>query len=537
MSEVVRCYMKPYIQPFERSLALAELAAVAGVEPLSIGETNQKSGEYLVHSNVSAQILASKLAYWESVTNHQQLLTDQVLREATVNVARNGVAFEGIEWQVQLKLQQSIPNRRSLRYGPHGLHEYRGKFFPQLVRALINVSRVSPGGIVADPMSGSGTTLVESVLAGCHGIGLDMNPLSVFMGTTKCAVLASDPQELIKAYKAIIGRLGDANPSHEELSYFTSLPKPDQEYLESWFAPSALKELDCIAQAILKYDAFPVIQALMWLSLSNIIREASFQKSTDLRVRKEVKPEEEIHPIADFLEESRRTVKTLVSCAYQIRDLQLGSFDLEEADARELPRVWNSWRGKVDAVITSPPYATALPYLDTDRLSLTYLGLLTRQEQRRRDQLMIGNREISEKVRREYWRLFGEVKDQLPASATALIERIDALNASTEVGFRRRNLPSLLAKYFSDMIKVLSGIAYILKPGAPAWIVIGDNHTIAGGERVNIATAQILAEIAETVGLKNGQHLPMDMLVSREIFKKNAVTSETILYLQRPHDS
>src|SRR2546423_2394473 len=140
MSEIVRCYMKPYIQPFERGLALAELASLSGADPQPASEKDHKDGEYLVNSTLPAQQLAHRLAYWESVSADQPLLTDQVLREATVNVARNGVPFEEIEERVRLKLPQSLPNRRSLRYGPHGLHEYRGKFFPQLVRALINVS-------------------------------------------------------------------------------------------------------------------------------------------------------------------------------------------------------------------------------------------------------------------------------------------------------------------------------------------------------------------------------------------------------------
>jgi site-specific DNA-methyltransferase (cytosine-N4-specific) len=274
----------------------------------------------------------------------------------------------------------------------------------------------------------------------------------------------------------------------------------------------------------------------MRLSLSNIIRGASWQKAADLRVRKEIRPDEEIHPIRDFIEEVGRAVKTVVACVYQIRGLELGYFDLQDGDARQIPSVWEKWRSQVDAVITSPPYATALPYLDTDRLSLIYMGFLTRKGQRDRDQEMIGNREISEKLRREYWQLFGEIKNQLPTSVVTLIERIDTLNSDGSAGFRRLNLPSLLAKYFLDMKEVFSGIAYVLKPGAWAYVVIGDNHTVAGGERVDIATAQILAEIAETAGLRAGDHVSMDMLVSREIFKKNAVTSETILCLQRPHD-
>jgi hypothetical protein len=115
-----------------------------------------------------------------------------------------------------------------------------------------------------------------------------------------------------------------------------------------------------------------------------------------------------------------------------------------------------------------------------------------------------------------------------------LIEKIERLNSTHDVGFRRRNLSALLAKYFFDMRLVLSGVAQVLKPGAPAYFVVGDNHTIAGGQRIDIETARLLVDIAEKVGLKSEQHIPMEMLVARGIFKRNAVASEIILAFQRP---
>lgn len=536
MSEQLKCRMKPYIQPFERQLALAELAHLSEAEPRTANDGEPEALEWIVQTEVPAHALASRLSYWEVVTDEQPLLTDQVLREATASVTRNGIALGQIERAVGLKLHDSIPNRRSLRYGPHGLHEYRGKFFPQLVKALINISDVPEGGVVADPMSGSGTTLVETTLAGCHGLGLDMNPLSVFMGQTKCAALAAHPQELIDTYDVVERKLSAMNPARTKLRYLSSLHEADREYLSNWFSTKAFAELDCISQTIPRVSS-PVIRALLTLSLSNIIRDASWQKAADLRVRKEVRPDDEIHPIKDFLDEFKRAVKAVVSCAYQLRDKKLGTFDLQEGDARALDKLWKPWHGKVDAVITSPPYATALPYLDTDRLSLIYLGFLTRQGQRRRDYQMIGNREITEKMRQEYWQLFGKKKSKLPHAVVKLIEKIDRLNTGTGAGFRRRNLPALLSKYFFDMKEVLSGIGKILKPGAWAYVVIGDNHTVAGGEKVEIKTAGLLSEIAESVGLHPGEHMPMDMLVSRDIFKKNAVASETILCLRRPERS
>ena len=114
----------------------------------------------------------------------------------------------------------------------------------------------------------------------------------------------------------------------------------------------------------------------MRLALSNIIRSVSWQKGDDLRVRKEVRPDADIDPIGEFLEELQRSAKAILALLYHQQAQPVGTFDIQEGDARALPVLWQQWRGKVDAVITSPPYATALPYLDTDRLSLFYLGLL-----------------------------------------------------------------------------------------------------------------------------------------------------------------
>src|SRR5262249_30986834 len=45
------------------------------------------------------------------------------------------------------------------------------------------------------------------------------------------------------------------------------------------------------------------------------------------------------------------------------------------------------------SVVTSPPYATALPYIDTDRLSLVLLGLSPAGELRELERVLYGSRE------------------------------------------------------------------------------------------------------------------------------------------------
>lgn len=535
MSTTITCKIKPYIQPFERKLALAELCALTGGSPKPHNLHNG-SFEFKATSKLSARFLANRLAYWEHISTiqNERFFTVQVLREATTKSNRN---LENGQSSVSLQKNHelSLPNRRCLRYGPHGLHEYRGKYFPQLVRALINISGASARSVIADPMSGSGTTAVEAVLSGCQALGSDMNPLSVFMAKTKCAVLALNATELGDQVERMVAKLeiGKRRKSRTSLPYFRSLPEHDQDYLTDWFSPKVLQELDVIAQAI-EEQVHPTIRDFFKLSLSNILRKISWQKEDDLRVRREIRDDDSLNPLDDFIKELRRSAVAMGSFLIELQGHKLGTHDIRQGDARRTGDFWKRFAGRVDAVITSPPYATALPYLDTDRLSLAYLGLLPRSQHRQHDLWMIGNREISDKIRQGYWEHFLSHKDQLPDAVSNLVMKIDRLNQSQSVGFRRRNLPALLTKYFFDMKDVLRGIKVLLRPGATAYIVVGNNHTIAGGQRVEIQTAELLAELATSVGLIQEESIPMEMLVSRDIFQKNATRTEAILVLRRP---
>lgn len=525
--------MKPYIQPFERELAIREIQALAGSTPNAVVGQLPNETDFIVDSNMSREALASRLAYWESVSDDGGSQTTlQSLRESTVNLVRNGIALDALHAKLPFGEDVPLPNRRCLRYGTHGIHEYRGKFFPQLVRSLINISGVNPGGVVADPMSGSGTTSVEAVLAGCRAWGLDMNPMSVMLGNVKTSLLSADGLSLADSYQKLRDELMATEPrNHRTLKYLASLPSEDQVYIRAWFSDDVLYGLDDICQAIDRLTDMHAV-ALARVALSNIIRSVSWQKVDDLRVRKDIRLDIEVDPKKEFLEEMGRSVRAVLAFLYQNGPACEPSYSIVEGDARKCGMAWGE--SSVDVIITSPPYATALPYLDTDRLSLCYLGLLPRTEQRGRDQAMIGNREVSEGVRKNYWARYESGKAELPASVCALIDTIHFRNEGTTVGFRRRNLPALLSKYFFDMKEVTEGMMVALKPGHCAFVVVGNNHTIAGGHRVNIDTATLLQDVARIVGFEIATPLSMDLLISRDIFKRNAMTSEEILVFRKP---
>ena len=268
--------------------------------------------------------------------------------------------------------------------------------------------------------------------------------------------------------------------------------------------------------------------------LSNILRSVSLQKNDDLRVRREETKLSVGETTTRFLKEALQSTKTVAAFLAERGRNRTGSHVVDEGDARQAANVLPKLAGKVDAVITSPPYATALPYLDTDRLSLIYLGLLPRKAHRMRDTRMIGNREVTRGCRAEYWAFYEANRSVLPRSTRAMVERIDRLNKAGSVGFRRLNLSALLAKYFFDMREVMQQAFTLLRPGSTMFLIVGNNRTTAGGEPVEIRTADHLEKIAKDLGFEVADKLGMDMLASRDIFRKNAVPSEKILRLDKP---
>jgi DNA modification methylase len=526
------CRMKPYIQPFERQLAIAELKSLSDGNVTPVDGDLESARQFSVNGKTNPKILIAQLAYWETVGAGAQAFTHQVRREATYAIARNGATIQQLVRKREVGIEKRPPNRRCLRYATHGIHEYRGKFFPQLVRSLLNFAQVPSRGVVVDPMCGSGTTLVEAAIVGRRSFGLDMNPLSVFVSDVKCRLLSEQPRKLVSAFDKLSRRTARRVLKLTGNGYFANLPPADQEYLGRWFAESSLAELDYIVAAIEELNQ-PTIMDFYKTCLSNILREVSWQKSADLRVRKEKKVLASGLVVDRFLSEVLRSTRSIAAFLMQEQAARVGRHQVVEADARNASAALRSVRGRVDAIITSPPYATALPYLDTDRLSLIYLGLLTRSDHRQRDFQMIGNREITERQRSAQWKEFGSKRGDLPQPTVELIERIDQLNHRKPTGFRRRNLSALLSKYFLDMREVMLQMSTLLKANGMAFMVVGNNRTTAGGVEIEIQTAEHLALIAQSVGFHVQQKLSMDMLASRDIFRKNTMPSEQILFLKR----
>ena len=130
-------------------------------------------------------------------------------------------------------------------------------------------------------------------------------------------------------------------------------------------------------------------------------------------------------------------------------------------------------------IITSPPYATALPYIDTDRLSLLSILGLPSKKRRKTEFVLTGSREIEPDAKAMIEndiknRNFKQIKSQIAAN---LIKKLYKTNLNSNAGFRKKNMPSLLYRYFQNISLTLGNINKLIKKNGSVFFVVGDNFT------------------------------------------------------------
>lgn len=81
-------------------------------------------------------------------------------------------------------------------YAFHNLYPYKGKFYPRIVRTLINAFKLNNDSLLLDPFNGSGTTTHEASLMGIKSVGVDVTPMGIVLSELKNDLLFIDDKKL-----------------------------------------------------------------------------------------------------------------------------------------------------------------------------------------------------------------------------------------------------------------------------------------------------------------------------------------------------
>lgn len=425
-------------------------------------------------------------------------------------------------------------NRKDPKYITHGIHPYKGKFYPQLVRPLLNISKVKKGGTVFDPFSGSGTVSLEASLNGYRAFGCDINPIAVEIAKTKNEILFVEPTECEHLLSLFSKKLNNYNHNHDYSMVFNEHAMDE---INRWFPSSVINKMGYILREISEVPD-EKIQRFLKVILSSIIREISQQEPSDLRIRRrksEISDASVIELFVEALEtQKNRIIKFAKSKHLSPNHLYQSSIWKGNSCDREI-LLKHIPHSSIDLVITSPPYATALPYIDTNRLSLLVLNGLTANMRVPIESEMTGTREIT-KTRRIAFEEKIENNDFgaiLSEKAITLIKNVHYANTNADVGFRRKNMAALLYIYFKDMSKALLNTSSVLKSDGQVFIVIGDTKTTTGDGLEVIKTTQILGEIGTNVGWHLKNSIPISVTTENYKHINNAITENTILWFKK----
>ena len=498
MDAVLKKFAYKYL-PYENDLLAREIRALFPNCSV-VADANNFTLHGVVDSDLSN---LKRLTYIASfIVSGEEYYTDQYTFEHSTNT--NG-------------------KRQNTRYATHGLHEYKGKYNPQIVRTIINYFGLKSGDKVLDPFCGSGTTQVECALSGINSMGTDINPLAVEISNLKTAALSlecdvakqhlSDLYELLCNASAVT-TIND-NPARHE-------------YLLHWIPEKTLFELETVRDYSQKIS--PTVGLLFILAASNLIREYSLQEPLDLRIRRRTSP----MPEKPFQDAWKDQVSQQIKCIELFQSTfhgNLASGNALNADIRTI----GGLPDKFDAAITSPPYATALPYIDTQRISLVWLGLCDPTDIMTLETSLIGSREFYHIDKEQLRSAMLQNTACLPSEVINLILKLYN-SLSPDDGFRKRAVPLLLYRYFSDMKQMFASVHNLLKSYAKYALVVGNNKTTIGGKTTVIDTPRLLSIIAADYGWGVEELIPLQTYQRYGLNMKNAINHETLIILKKDAD-
>jgi site-specific DNA-methyltransferase (cytosine-N4-specific) len=349
----------------------------------------------------------------------------------------------------------------------------------------------------------------------------DINPLAIYLANAKLRSLGIPAESL----------LADACRSLEVARRSRAMPKIKDErgeYLHSWFPAEYLSEIERLKLAIEATggQCVPILLALA----SNLLRDYSLQEPRDLRIRRRTSP----FPNISFLDAYNETVQ--IYCA-RLADAQqvLGVINSDSraihVDCKKAETHPDLNPQSFDLALTSPPYATALPYIDTQRLSLVWLGLLPPSEILSLEAELIGSREIRGQKKNSLLLTLEANDAMLPDHESALCVRLQNALGERD-GFRRQAVPRLLYRYFANMADAFTSVRRLVKPNAPFGLIVGGNHTVLSGNRFDINTPEHLANIATARGWEHVETINLQAYQRFGLHMNNATTTEAMVILR-----
>ncbi|MGN6201279.1 MAG: DNA methyltransferase [Solirubrobacterales bacterium] len=392
-----------------------------------------------------------------------------------------------------------LPRQRRFKFDPesmgrltHHLFRFPAKFHPPVVRQLIQ-DYTEEGETILDPFCGSGTLLVEASVLGRNSIGIDVDPLSVFVTNVKVhALRQSSIEETTEGLAEILDELqrtpqelasfktSDLNP-HEYEAELDGAWVPEIPKLHHWFYRYAIVDLARLLEAIDKIDAPQTHRDFLRLIFAATVRGASRADPvpvSGVEVTRVMLEKERKGRSVDVIQIFRKRLRCAVEEMGTYRDARVASANARAYRA-DIASLRTNLAPQVDVVITSPPYHGAVDYYRRHQLEMFWLGMTKDQTDRLRLlEHYLGRPRVPERHRYVAGESLELAKTQ---SVEAMMRKVSPERANA------------FKHYSIGMSRAFQNIARRMDEGACCILVVG--HSSWNGGSIN--TSQLMAELAQ----------------------------------------
>jgi len=386
-------------------------------------------------------------------------------------------------------------------------------------------------GRILDPFCGCGTTLLAAKMLGHESIGIDINPLAVFVAKVKTDKYTNKEMSKLEEMIGVLSRHEFSNKDHD-------IPNP--RLMGKAFHPdilSALVELKgVIDKSFGDNRKTHNLLFLCWLSTIEPV-SYTFKEGNGIKYRytKRTKngyisvfSEEWIKHNYGKNEPERQNlvlhtfIKKLREIIYDLRSSKKSSIvsQVREDDSRLLSDLVDE--KTISTALFSPPYVNCFDYTEIYKIEL-WLGSFVKS----RDELKI----LRQKAVRSNLNadLNAEYQGELRKDIRRILELMDIDTLWS------KKIPGVVMGYFEDMRQTLSEIKKVLAPGGRCGIVIG-NSAYSG---VLVPTDILIAKIASELGYNKINTIKVRKLTTSSQQRKaleplKEYLRESIVFFNRP---
>lgn len=170
--------------------------------------------------------------------------------------------------------------RNQTQYSHWLFNRYPARSIAEVPRCLIMATSrqlESPRIKVLDPFAGSGTTAVETLLAGGEAYGVEADPFARLIATVRTTVLTKKEfATLEKVARSVTKFLKRA--TSPATSYFPDIPN-----LEYWFPAKNIRDLAALRRVIEKAVPDGKIRNFLLVVLADLVRPCSYAERQTLK--------------------------------------------------------------------------------------------------------------------------------------------------------------------------------------------------------------------------------------------------------------